>query len=223
MCFSATASFASAGLMAGIGVVSVVHNKSHSHRMFAVVPLLFAIQQASEGIVWETINRPAHARVFAMAVSVFLGFALVVWPTWLPMSLLRMETNATRRRIIRGLVWVGVAVSTFGASVLVFWSPAAQIDEHSIRYDYPHIGNHAVQVGYFLLYLVPAVVPTFLSSLIMARWIGGVLLVSLITTIIIKLDTLTSVWCFFATTLSCLIVLSTYRRQRVSSAALQPA
>jgi hypothetical protein len=202
--------------MAGIGVVSVVHNRSPSHRMFAAVPLLFAIQQASEGIVWETINRPTHARAFAMAVTAFLGFALVVWPTWLPMSLLRMETNVTRRRLIRALVWVGVAVSTFGASVLVFRSPAAQIDEHSIRYDYPHIGNHAVQVGYFLLYLVPAVVPTFLSSMNLARWIGGVLLVSLVTTIIIKLDTLTSVWCFFATTLSCLIVLSTYRRQRVA-------
>jgi hypothetical protein len=223
MCFSATASFAAAGVMAGIGAVSVIHNRSRSHRMLAAIPLLFAIQQASEGIVWETINRPAHTQAFAVAVTAFLGFALVVWPTWLPLSLLRMETDVKRRRLIRTLVWLGVVVSAFGASVLIFWSPVAQIDEHSIRYDYPHIGTRAVQVGYFLLYLVPAVVPTFLSSMSMARWIGGVLLVSLITTIAIKLDTLTSVWCFFATTLSCLIVLSTYRRQRVPSAAFQAA
>lgn len=223
MCFSATASFAAAGVLAGIGTVSIHQNKSTRHRMMALIPLLFAMQQAAEGVVWLTIGRPAEALLFSSAVNAFLGFALVIWPTWLPVSLLMMEKDPRRRRLIQAVVWIGVAVSICGVLVLVLRPPAVAISEHSIAYDYPQIGNRVLEVGYFLLYLVPAVIPAFLSKMRTAHWIGGVLLVSLILTIIVRVEALTSVWCFFATALSCLIVLSTHRRQRIPMAVAQPA
>jgi hypothetical protein len=67
------------------------------------------------------------------------------------------------------------------------------------------------------------VIPAFLSKMRTAHWIGAVLLISLIMTIVIRVEALTSVWCFFATALSCLIILSTHRRQRIPIAAVQPA
>ena len=215
MCFSATASFAAAGVLAGIGTVSIHQNTSIRHRMMALVPLLFSVQQAAEGIVWLTIGRPAETRLFALAVNTFLGFALVVWPTWLPVSLLLMEKDPGRRRLMKAIAWVGAALSICGILMLVLEPPVARILEHSIAYDYPRVGNRLLEVAYFLLYLVPAVVPAFLSRMRVAHWIGGVLLASLILTIIIKMEAFPSVWCFFATAISCLIVLGTHRRQRI--------
>ena len=55
MCFSATGSFAVAAGLAGIGAVAVCRTKPPSHRLFAVIPLLFAIQQIAEGMVWLTM------------------------------------------------------------------------------------------------------------------------------------------------------------------------
>ena len=55
--------------------------------MFASIPLVFAAQQATEGVVWLTIDGSAHATVHRLAVFAFLGLALVVWPIWLPLSL----------------------------------------------------------------------------------------------------------------------------------------
>src|SRR5690348_1383449 len=84
MCFSATGSFAIAGVLAGLGAASMVRNSSKAQRMFAAIPFIFAAQQATEGIVWLTIHDGQHASLHRLAVGAFLGFALIVWPIWLP-------------------------------------------------------------------------------------------------------------------------------------------
>lgn len=223
MCFSATASFVSAALLGGIGTVSVIQNTSNRHRMLTTIPLLFAVQQASEGVVWVTIGRPEQTAVLSAAVHLFLGFALLLWPVWLPMSLLQMEPTEARRRQIRTVIGVGCFVSAGGAFMLWRWPPVAVLSQHSIRYEYPHLGHGAAQVGYFLLYLVPALVPTFLSTRTIGRWIGVVLIATLVAAIVLKLGALTSVWCFFATAVSCVIVWSTHHRQQRKPLGAAPA
>jgi len=65
--------------------------------MFASIPLIFAAQQAMEGVVWLTIDGTAHATVERLAVIAFLAIALIVWPIWLPFSLRLIEHNSRRR------------------------------------------------------------------------------------------------------------------------------
>ena len=73
MCFSATGSFALSGVLAGIGTVSVARNASKQTAMFASIPLIFAAQQAAEGIVWLTISGGAHAVAQRLSASAFLA------------------------------------------------------------------------------------------------------------------------------------------------------
>ncbi len=61
MCFSATGSFGVAAVIAGIGAVAIHQEKPPSHKLLALVPLLFAAQQVAEGVVWMTINRADEA------------------------------------------------------------------------------------------------------------------------------------------------------------------
>lgn len=52
MCFSATASFAASALLTGVGVMALRAVRRPEERLFALVPLLFATQQLTEGLVW---------------------------------------------------------------------------------------------------------------------------------------------------------------------------
>jgi hypothetical protein len=181
--------------------------------MFAAIPLVFAAQQAAEGAVWLTMNG-AHPLVHGLAVSIFLGVALIVWPTWLPLALKLVERNPARRRALGFLFWVGGAVAAYAAVFVAHFRPVAQVAGHSIRYDYTASGDGSGHLLYLLAYAAPTVVPFFVSTVSMARTIGAMLVVSLVASVVVQRDALTSVWCFFAAMLSGLILIAVAREQR---------
>ena len=214
MCFSAVGSFAAAAVLGGIGTVSVTRNKSARMRMFAAIPLLFALQQAAEGIVWLTMQRADQAGLQAMAATAFLGFALVIWPVWLPLSLLHMEGQPIRRRALTALCLAGLVVSVYACLLLFRWHPVAQVAGHSIRYSYS-AGPSALPGGFYLAaYTIPTVLPFFVSSASLARVTGLALIGSLVAAAVVERDALTSVWCFFAALLSGLVLMALMRTQR---------
>ncbi len=207
MCFSASGSFGIAGVLAGIGAVAMGQEKAPSRRMLGLVPLLFAAQQVAEGVVWLTIEHPGRSGLQAAAVAVFLGFALVVWPIWVPLSLWAGERSPRRRRLLARLVWVGIGVGIYAAMILVRGRPTARVAGHSIAYDYSETGPALVLALYLPMYIIPALLPFFVSTISRARTMGAVLTLSLVATFIIERQTLTSVWCFFGAILSAVIVL----------------
>jgi len=217
MCFSATGSFALSGVLTLLGAASMARNSSKPHRMFAAIPLLFAAQQAAEGTVWLTIAGDHHT-LNRVAVSVFLTIALVVWPTWLPFALRRIERSATRRRTLAALLVAGGVVAVCAVLLMVSFPPFARIAGHSISYDYAGTGDAPKHLLLLLAYVVPTVAPFFASSLHMARLLGSVLAASLLVSVLVKRDALTSVWCFFAAVLSGLILLALAREQRATLA-----
>lgn len=86
MCFSASASFiASASLgVLGVGALKSVHNRSQY--AFAAIPFIFATQQFTEGIIWLSMTHPEYARHQEWSTMVYLLFAQVIWPIWLPLA-----------------------------------------------------------------------------------------------------------------------------------------
>ena len=52
MCFSAPVSFAASAFVAGAGALALRETRTVSERPFASVPLLFAMQQFVEGVLW---------------------------------------------------------------------------------------------------------------------------------------------------------------------------
>lgn len=215
MCFSATGSFGVAAVIAGIGAVAIKQEKPPSHRMLAVVPLLFAGQQVAEGVVWLTIGRPDQAWLQSIAVALFLSFALVGWPMWVPISLFVAEKNPRRRRALAVFAWVGVTVGLYAAVLLIRGQPTAHVARHSIAYSYKEHGPALVLALYLPGYVLPTVVPFFISSISRAKIMGTVLVLSLLATFMIERQALTSVWCFFAAILSVLIVLSIGKDHRL--------
>ena len=59
MCFSASASFSAAALLLGIGALtlrSALATRQPRALLFAAIPILFAIQQLIEGVIWLTFT-----------------------------------------------------------------------------------------------------------------------------------------------------------------------
>ena len=220
MCFSATGSFGVAAVLAGIGTVALAQPKAPSHRMLALVPLLFAAQQVAEGVVWVTIDHPHLRWLHVLAVAAFLAFALVVWPTWVPLALWSAEASPRRRRALSVLVWLGAGVAIYAAVILIRGPPTARVAGHSIAYSYAETGPALVLALYLPMYVLAAVVPFFVSSLSKARIMGIVLALALLATFIVERQTLTSVWCFFAAILSLCIVVGISDEHRL---AIKPA
>jgi hypothetical protein len=184
--------------------------------MLAAAPLLFGAQQAAEGAVWLTIGVPSHLAFQRLAVDVFLGFAMVVWPLWVPLSMQRAERDPARRRILTALCWFSGGVSLSAAILLSRWQPSAQVAGHSIRYDYPGTSNAALHALLVLAYIVSTIVPFFVSTTTLARTLGITLILSVVAATLIRREALTSVWCFFAAMLSALILFAVSREQTPS-------
>jgi len=202
----------------GVGAASVARSASPSHRLLAAAPLLFGAQQAAEGIVWLTVASPSHATLEHLAVDVFIAFALVIWPFWVPLSMQRIEENAGRRRILTALCWFSAIVSASAAILGSRWQPTARIAEHSIRYDYPGTDNAALHLVLVLAYIAATILPFFVSTAKLARTLGVVLTLSVTAAAIIRHEALTSVWCFFAAGLSVLVFLAVGTNERRSPA-----
>ena len=79
MCFSATASFGSGTLLLAIGTVTLRMARCPAERPYAAIPLLFAIQQLVEGVVWLSFGGPAWLNF--VATQVYSFFSHVLWPT----------------------------------------------------------------------------------------------------------------------------------------------
>jgi hypothetical protein len=213
MCFSANGSFALAAVLTAVGTATVARNTQPELRMLAAVPLLFAAQQATEGVVWLTFGRADQDMLHRFAVMAFLSVAMVVWPTWVAAALRRAEPAENRRYVLGLFLALGGTVSVVAALLLARLHPVAVIAGHSISYDFVHTTNEVVSLLLLVVYILPTVGPFFVSTLPLARTIGMTLATSLAITFVLRRETLTSVWCFFAALMSMQLLFALERRR----------
>jgi hypothetical protein len=91
MCFSATASFSSSVVIGAMGIYSI-KSVTHTHQKYlAAIPLLFAVQQFSEGFVWLTLNHELDLKYQDFFTQSFLSFAWIIWPILVPFALYKFE------------------------------------------------------------------------------------------------------------------------------------
>jgi hypothetical protein len=139
MCISAGASFG-AGVLLGItGIVAVKMAWNTRFRLFSFIPVFFAVQQMVEGFVWLSLTNSDFHYLQRISIYTFLTFAMIVWPTMVPLSVMHAETNKKRRKVLFVLVWLGAGLSCFMLYTLSFREVSAQVLSFRIHYtvDYP--------------------------------------------------------------------------------------
>src|SRR5581483_6072378 len=116
MCFSATASFTAAALTGSIGVVSLRKAATRQDRRIAALaafPILFALQQFTEGLIWLDLAQPEASALRPFLVHLFQGYAEVFWPVFAPLAGLLIETHVWRRWAIGTCLAVGICLSLY--------------------------------------------------------------------------------------------------------------
>ncbi|MEO6437337.1 MAG: DUF6629 family protein [Tepidisphaeraceae bacterium] len=202
MCFSATASFSAGAVLLGLGTLTLKSASRPRELPFAAIPLLFAIQQLSEGVIWLTFRYEAP-QLNTVMTHVYSFFSHVLWPAYVPMAVLLIEPAGWRRRTLLVFVAAGVAVGAYLLHVLVAFPVVSRTIGQHVEYVSPHFFAAAV----ITLYLLSTAFSPILSTHRMVKVFGVLALSSFALAYVFYATWFISVWCFFAALLSAVVYL----------------
>jgi len=203
MCFSAAASFTSAIVLTGAGITTLSRVQQLRQLPLAMVPLIFAIQQASEGLVWIGLRQATTPFYLHPASYLFLIFAQVVWPIWVPMSFLLLAPREKNRIELMILTWTGLLVATYLGICLFHYGTFAEAHTRHIYYAL-HYPAHLTVIA-AALYGAVTIVPPFVSGVRHGWVLGLAILISYVITSILYTQEIVSTWCFFSALMSVII------------------
>lgn len=215
MCFGPVSSFSSSAGLAILGFAALKNVRSKKEILLAFFPLLFAIQQFTEGLIWLAVkDGPLHP--FKQALTfIYIFFAYLFWPVFSPLSVYVLELQPKVKREILWLFWTGAAISAY-LSYLTYRYPATvKVFQHSLRYE---TTDRAWPVIVF--YVCATFVPFLISSYKPLKFLGVLNILFCGITYYFYAKNFDSVWCFFAALLSAgiLFFLNWLRRRPVTAA-----
>lgn len=210
MCFSPTASFVSAGILATVGVATLRHVRAPRTVLFAAVPMLFAFHQFCEGLVWLGLEGRIGKLGLDHVSFLFTLYAQGLLPLLMPVAVALMEPRGWRRAVITGLVGVGAIVFAWDTYGLVFVPSRVFVDHFSIAYRNPLTGSLPISC----LYILSTCGALLLSSHRVVRTYGAVNVVALTIVQIVRAYAFASVWCFYAAIMSVMIYWQ-FRQNRI--------
>lgn len=219
MCFSAEASFGVGVVLTVTGIASIRKTKSHNQLLFASIPLLFAVQQFSEGFLWLSLEQTDWAFLERSSTYVFLIFAQVFWPIWVPLSILLIERDEQRRKVLYFLLIIGLAIGSYLAYCIAVYDVSASIVNHHISYSLDFPFQLSLLAG--VIYFMPTVFPPFFSSIKQMIYLGLSILISYMVTTVFFHEFIISIWCFFAAVLSGIVLWVIYYMNK-SNLVLSP-
>ena len=206
MCFSATASFVAGASLVAVGVATIRKTERRSELPFAMIPLLFGMQQVVEGVLWLTFryDAPELRQTMTYGYSVF---SHVLWPIYIPFALGFLESTPWRKRALLAFQAAGLLVGVYLLFFIITRPVVAEIDGMHIVRHMVYVSPHFFLAPVMVLYLAATCVSCFVSSHPFVRLFGVLALISFIAAYLVYAKALVSVWCFFAAVLSLIIYL----------------
>ena len=219
MCFSATASFSAGAVLLGIGTLtlrSALATQQSRVLPFAAIPMLFAVQQLIEGVIWLTFAEQA-TQLNVLLTHAYSFFSHVLWPVYVPVAVLLMEPRVWRRRALFAFVAAGAAIGAYLLYVLVAYPVVSKPTSQHVEYNSPHFFAAVTMT----LYLLSTAVSPLLST---HRWVvvfGALAMLSFGAAYAFYATWFISVWCFFAALLSVVVYLHFGPREQVPRRSLE--
>ena len=213
MCFSPSASFIAGLSLTAIGALTLKRVTQKREIPFALIPLLFGIQQIIEGLLWLSFRFDAPLLNAATTYS-FSVFSHSVWPIFVPFSVGLLEVVPWRRRVIFAFQIIGLGIGLYLLYFIVRYPITAVAGEHIV-----YVSPHFLQAPAMLLYLAATCVVSFFSSQRLVKVFGASALLLFFVAYWFYTAALFSVWCFFSAVLSAII----YLYVRTGGVRLAPA
>lgn len=209
MCFSAAASFLTAGLTGGVGLVTLSRMRDPREAPLAAMPLLFSLQQASEGLVWLSLSQPLAGLPSAAAGYLFLAIAEIVWPLYAPLAALLVEPRKAQRRMMGFAMALGAAVSAYLTWGLASGPLVIRTAQGHLFYSTGQPFSWTVSITY----VAATTLPLLLSSRRAVQLLGLVVLAGSAASFLLYRTSFQSVWCYFAAAGSVVILVHFVQRR----------
>ena len=200
MCFSATASFIAGASLTGVGIATIRKVKSRSEIPFAAIPLLFGVQQLTEGVLWLSFKHEVPVLQETMTYA-FIFFSRILWPMYVPFAATTLETVRWRKKVLLGFEIVGIALGFYFMYFIATRGMSAEVVGHHIVYSSPHFFP-LIAMG---IYISVTCLSSFFSSHAFVRIYGGLSIAGFTIAYAISEVASFSIWCFFAAILSLFI------------------
>ena len=220
MCFSATASFTTALVLVPVGAYCVrkAARLEKAYWLFALIPLMFGIQQFFEGIVWLGLAAD-NSMAILIAGRGFIFFSHLFWLVWIPLCCYAVEDSATKRSLYFFLAILGTVHGLLMYVPLLInedWL-VVKISDYSIKYKLTLFHEETLPLKIRnLIYGIVVLVPLLSSSDRYIRVFGAMIVFSLVMTSLLFDHVFVSVWCFFAAVLSFYILIMIVRKVMIT-------
>lgn len=206
MCFSASASFIAGTALITVGLVTIRMTSRRADLPFAMIPLLFGVQQLTEGMIWLSFQNESLLPN-ATLTFVYSLFSHVLWPIFMPFAVGLLETAPWRKKALVACQIAGTVVGLYLLYFIVQFPVTSRVLGNHITYESPHF----YRVTVMAFYLIATCVSGLLSSNRIIQMFGALALATFLAAYAIHVATFFSVWCFFAALLSFIVYI--YVRQ----------
>ena len=195
VCFSPQGDLLGGLVLGVIGWDAIRHvDRRRDYLALAALPLLFAAHQVDEAFVWWGLQGHVSAEVGHVATWIYLLFAFVVLPIYVPLVVYGLEPPGPRRRAMAAFVALGAVVSAVLLAAMVVGPVTAELGDYHIAYS---VGLHA---GFAI---VAAYVLVTCGSLLFSGYkqlmvFGVVNLIAVAVLANLTIDGFASLWCAWA-------------------------
>jgi hypothetical protein len=195
MCFSAQADLIGGVVIAAIGIDALRHvGDRRDYLPLAALPLMFAAHQLMEAFVWWGLQGHVSETVGEIATWLYLLFAFVLLPIYVPTAVLVAEPPGPRRRIIRGFMVLGAVVSALLLAAMLRGPVTSSLADWHVRYG-TGIDAAVLIVGAYILATCGSFI--FSTNRVLVRF-GVVNLVAVVVLAIFVIEGFASLWCAWA-------------------------
>lgn len=173
------------------------------HVAFAALPLLFAAHQLTETFVWWGLQGHVSADIGRIATWIYLLFAFVVLPVYVPLAIRALEPPGGRRRVMNIFVGLGAGVSALLFAAMLRGPVTTSLGMHHVAYEI----NLNAGLLITATYVVATCGSTILSGYRHIAIFGIVNLIAVAVIARLATEGFTSLWCGWAALTSVAIAL----------------
>lgn len=215
MCLSAEVSFATAAVLVPSGNATIFQTIRKDVRYLAIgtLPLLFGLQQFTEGLVWMA-GAAGDTALTSQYSLVYMFFTWIVWPIWVPLSAYAIESGG-RRRILIPFIMAGAMLG--GLQYLPYFAHQGWLTtsfyDWSVRYQDINLLDFLIpRTATYAIYLTLVIVPFLLVRDREVNIFGLLVMAVVVVTYVFFSYAYISVFCFGAAIISFHLIYMIWRK-----------
>jgi len=199
--YFAVLNFTLSGAIGLVGILTLRKVSTPHEVLFALLPLLFAMHQFTEGFVWLGMGGFIEKRALDIAEGIFIYYAQGMLPFLVPLAIWLIEKDGFRKKVVGILAILGLFLALYTMYGLSIIPSSVSVVNNTLYYHNPWTEN----VYDASMYILTTCGSLMLSSSIAIELFGFLNLIGLSLIFLWRPYGFTAVWCLYSAGMSGLL------------------